>query len=160
MARKGIAVSQIILLVLGILVLAVVAYLLYTQFVTTGSTISKETCRAEATRACTGCAIAAAGAVPTCAYTSTNKILSTCYTQGNLLGTSTATTVDCTQYTGGGTGVITNPPPPPGGTTALACTEEKCKTIGTTWILNLGGATPSCKNTDPAAGGEVRACPA
>lgn len=54
---KGIAVSQIILLVLGILVLAVVAYLLYTNFVQTGTTISAETCRAEATRICTGCNI-------------------------------------------------------------------------------------------------------
>lgn len=54
---KGLAVSQIILLVLGIIVLAVVAYLLYTQFVGTGNAISAEQCRASATRVCTGCQI-------------------------------------------------------------------------------------------------------
>ena len=66
MPRKGVAVSQIILLVLGILVLAVVAYLLYTNFVTTGGTLSAEQCRAAATRACTACSIASAGSVSNC----------------------------------------------------------------------------------------------
>src|SRR5437773_2268712 len=57
MATKGLAVSQIILLVLGIIVLAVVAYLLYTNFVGTNNTVNAEQCRAAATRACTSCSL-------------------------------------------------------------------------------------------------------
>lgn len=99
---KGVAVSQIILLVLGILVLAVVAYLLYTQFVTSNQTIGAETCRAEATRVCTGCIIAAGGTnVASCDYPATNKILSSCFTGNKLLGSSSSSKVDCSQYTGG-----------------------------------------------------------
>lgn len=103
---KGIAVSQIILLVLGILVLAVVAYLLYSNFVTTGGAISAETCRAEATRECTGCSIASGGTATTCSFTpSTDSTkptsLEKCQTQGNLR-TTTTNVIDCTQYTGGG----------------------------------------------------------
>lgn len=109
MARKGVAVSQIILLVLGILVLAVVAYLLYTNFVQTGTTISAETCRAEATRICTGCTIALVPDKTKCDYTSKNMV--TCINNNHVKGTvadSTKSTgiIDCTVITGGGTGAV------------------------------------------------------
>lgn len=156
------AVSQIILLVLGILVLAVVAYLLYTNFVTTGSTISAETCRAEATRACTGCQIAAGiTTVTECKFDKENSVtkaktnLARCEEQGNLRIKSSGV-VDCTQYTGtGGTGVITPQPSPSGGTTALACTT--CDKISPgTWFAITGGTTNECTNS----AGEKKACPA
>lgn len=104
---KGMAVSQIILLVLGILVLAVVAYLLYTNFVTTSGTISAEICRAEATRACTGCAIAAGSfTVDSCLFDAGKpdkpSSLKLCQDQGNLRARDGG--IDCAQYIGGGTG--------------------------------------------------------
>lgn len=98
---KGVAVSQIILLVLGILVLAVVAYLLYTQFVSSNQTIGAETCRAEATRVCTGCIISAGGALTeNCKYTN-NKNLDLCYDNSKMLGSGSKGSVDCKPYTGG-----------------------------------------------------------
>ena len=117
--QKGVAVSQIIMLVLGILVLAVVAFLLYSNFVQTGSTISAETCRAEATRACTGCIISEGIGTTTCPYTSSNAALTQCFSQGNLLGGSSATSIDCSQYTGGGSGT--------GGTTPTNPETEQCE---------------------------------
>jgi uncharacterized protein (UPF0333 family) len=102
MATKGLAVSQIILLVLGIIVLAVVAYLLYTQFVSTGGTISAEQCRAEATRICTGCAIAGSA---NCVYTDKtldgkDTSIETCVAQGKVVGNAQANTLDCSVLTG------------------------------------------------------------
>lgn len=100
---KGLAVSQIILLVLGIIVLAVVAYLLYTQFVDTGGTITAEQCRAEATRICTGCTIG--NTLDDCQYSPTSTALKS---------DGTTTTVDssmtkCVQksYVQAGTGTNT-----------------------------------------------------
>lgn len=99
MAYRGVAVSQIILLVLGILVLAVVAYLLYTNFVSTGNTISAETCRAEATRICTGCTIANPQSDnKNCKFTSTT--MTACVTQQRVVGGSSAGTIDCSVVTG------------------------------------------------------------
>lgn len=131
MRAKGIAVSQIILLVLGILVLAVVAYLLYTNFVTTGTTISSETCRAEATRSCTGCLIATAGTATTCPFTrtitGTNPLQDTnlgkCEKQGNLH--LKGNDLDCAQYTGG---------------QQLVCVESQKPTCTGT------GEKPNCEN--------------
>lgn len=105
---RGVAVSQIILLVLGILVLAVVAYLLYTNFITTSGTISAETCRAEATRACTGCAIAAGSfTVDSCPFDAGKldkpSSLKLCQDQGNLRLKGSG--IDCAQYIGGGGGI-------------------------------------------------------
>lgn len=109
---KGLAVSQIILLVLGIIVLAVVAYLLYTQFVGTGGTISAEECRAAATRACTACSIANAGNIGTCPaaeyLVSANDkqcagaISGTQKTTDPVTGTVTVSgNIQCSQYVGG-----------------------------------------------------------
>lgn len=104
MAQKGLAVSQIILLVLGIIVLAVVAYLLYTQFVSTGGTISAEQCRAEATRICTGCSIAQSD--PTkCSYTPAtldgkDSSIETCVKDAKVKGDATGNTIDCSVVTG------------------------------------------------------------
>ncbi len=53
MDRKGLAVSQIVLLVLGILVLAVVAYLLYTNFISSQSGFDVNKCKAALISACT-----------------------------------------------------------------------------------------------------------
>ena len=53
MDKKGLAVSQIVLLVLGILVLAVVAYLLYTNFLTSSGSFNAEKCRSEEIGICT-----------------------------------------------------------------------------------------------------------
>lgn len=61
MDKKGIAVSQIVLLVLGILVLAVVAYLLYTNFLTSSGAFNAEKCRAEEIRQCTAAKIIPGG---------------------------------------------------------------------------------------------------
>lgn len=58
MALKGVAVSQIILLVLGIIVLAVVAYLLYTNFLSSNSSFDQNKCNAEKLAACTRAKIA------------------------------------------------------------------------------------------------------
>jgi len=111
--KGGVAVSQIILLVLGILVLAVVAYLLYTQFVTTGSTLSAETCRAEATRICTGCQIGGSPA-GSCPYTATaidntgatvDSSMERCLGQNSVPGSVAANTIDCTKITGSGSGI-------------------------------------------------------
>lgn len=122
MARKGVAVSQIILLVLGILVLAVVAYLLYTNFVQTGATISAETCRAEATRICTGCVLANQLSA-TCQYQaeitpigSTVPVASNmekCVSEGKVAGNVVGNTIDCRLLTGSGTGGGVTPTTPP-----------------------------------------------
>lgn len=131
MARKGIAVSQIILLVLGILVLAVVAYLLYTNFVGSTTAINAETCRASATRACTACSISQASScgaafldligVGCAQHGRVNGIAGTCTT--DQAGKETCTplpsgaTISCNTYVGGGTGggvtPATTPTPPP-----------------------------------------------
>lgn len=50
---KGIAIQKIILLLLGIIVLAMVGYLLYITFI--GSKITPDICRAEVMRQCTQC---------------------------------------------------------------------------------------------------------
>lgn len=110
---KGLAVSQIILLVLGIIVLAVVAYLLYTQFVGTGSTISAEECRAAATRACTACSIANAGDISNCPAATYLSSANDKQCAGVISGTSKGPTdpntgsfdvlgnIACGQYVGG-----------------------------------------------------------
>ncbi len=153
---KGIAVSQIILLVLGILVLAVVAYLLYSNFVTTGGAISAEQCRAAATRACTACSIANAGSVSNCLASSylASAMDKQCAFEGKISGASaskdsagaitvsTTTKINCDQYVGGtaGTGTTTPPattPPvatPPATTT---CSDQQCKDKG--GVIVVGG---------------------
>ena len=50
--KKALAVSQIILLVLGVLVLAVIAYLLYTNFIGSVNQIDAAKCTAEKTNEC------------------------------------------------------------------------------------------------------------
>jgi hypothetical protein len=93
---KGLAVSQIILLVLGIIVLAVIAYLLYTNFVGAGNVVSAEQCRAAATRACTTCQLI--GQLDSCSgsvYLSDKKCADQIsHTNGN---------INCNQYIGGTT---------------------------------------------------------
>lgn len=172
MARKGIAVSQIILLVLGILVLAVVAYLLYTNFVQTGATISAETCRAEATRICTGCVLANQPSA-TCQYqdkitpigstTQVDSNMEKCVSEGKVAGNVGGNTIDCRLLTGGGTGggVTPTPPPPPTPIptptpTSLACnTCDKLNVGGTTgWTATLGGT--GCQNP---SSGATQTCP-
>jgi hypothetical protein len=66
MAKKGVAISQIILLVLGIIVLAVVAFLLYSNFTTTTGQIDVQKCRSVATNACSACAISKGGVPSDC----------------------------------------------------------------------------------------------
>lgn len=58
MATKGVAISQIILLVLGIIVLAVVAFLLISNFASSTGQIDAQKCRTDAINACTSCSIA------------------------------------------------------------------------------------------------------
>ncbi len=109
MIGKGIAVSQIILLVLGILVLAVVAFLLYSNFVSTGGTLNAETCRAEATRLCTGCQVAKGSVDNNCEFDKFFRdelsVLGRCLEDGNLpfstdLGDDTGS-ITCSNYVGG-----------------------------------------------------------
>ncbi len=52
MPLKALAVTQIILLVLGILVLSVVGYLLYSNFIGTSSGVSLENCKSTIVSAC------------------------------------------------------------------------------------------------------------
>jgi hypothetical protein len=114
---KGLAVSQIILLVLGIIVLAVIAYLLYANFIGPRDVINAEQCRSSAIRACTTCSIAG-GATGGCSgniyLDATGK---RCVLQGLIIGEATkpltasedsvtkAITVtgdiSCSSYTGG-----------------------------------------------------------
>lgn len=112
MARKGVAVSQIIMLVLGILVLAVVAFLLYSNFVTSGGTLSAEQCRAAVTRACTSCSIASGGTSVQCDATYLDSIGAKCAAEGKVTGATAdlggdgktyipAGTLSCDQYVGG-----------------------------------------------------------
>lgn len=153
MARKGIAVSQIILLVLGILVLAVVAYLLYTNFVQTGATISAETCRAEATRICTGCVLANQPSA-TCSYQdkitpigSTNPVdsnMEKCVSEGKVAGNAGGNTIDCRLLTGGGTGGGVTPTTPtpsatPPAVTPAAGTGQTCLGVGQPLTSCTGG---------------------
>lgn len=160
MARKGIAVSQIILLVLGILVLAVVAYLLYTNFVTTSTTISAETCRAAATRACTACSIATAGQLTGCAATTyLSKNDQNCVP--SQISTDASGNILCQNYVGpGASGGATTPTktttPPPLIPTSLACnTCDKLNVGGTTgWTATLGGT--GCQNP---SSGATQTCP-
>ncbi len=52
---KGIAVHQIILIVLGIIVLGVIGYLIYTQFLSGKGQITFENCRSRAVTFCGMC---------------------------------------------------------------------------------------------------------
>ena len=52
---KGIAISKVVLLILGVIVLAFVGYLVYTTFVAGGGTISLEACKSAVIAACTQC---------------------------------------------------------------------------------------------------------
>ena len=96
---KGLAVSQIIMLVLGILVLAVVAFLLYSNFVSTGTTVSAEQCRAAATRACTGCSIA--GTTDSCGTSFLDAAGKKCFEENNI-ALSDVDKIACRQYIGSG----------------------------------------------------------
>ncbi len=49
---KGLAVTQIIMLVLGIIVLAVIGFLLYSNFLSSSGQVSASSCRAKATGLC------------------------------------------------------------------------------------------------------------
>ncbi len=52
---KGLASSQIVLLAIALIVLAVAAYLIYTTVIPSQNTISQEQCRAELLKVCTFC---------------------------------------------------------------------------------------------------------
>jgi hypothetical protein len=52
---KAIAISQIIMIVLGIIVLGVIGYLLYTQFLTGGGQMTYEKCRSIVVSQCGIC---------------------------------------------------------------------------------------------------------
>lgn len=116
MSGKGIAISQIILLVLGIIVLAVVAFLLYSNFVSTGGAIDAQKCRSEATNACTSCSIASGGQISNCVASTylVSSFAKGCAISGNIAiagnnfvratdGTYSGGdgTITCTQYVGG-----------------------------------------------------------
>ncbi len=105
---KGIAVSQVILLVLGILVLAVVSFLLYTQFVSTGNSMGAQTCMAEATRICTGCTIGRYS-MEACPYNpimygidgeQSDSTMESCVRQNHVFGNLEADTINCKTVTG------------------------------------------------------------
>lgn len=148
MARKGVAVSQIILLVLGILVLAVVAYLLYTNFVTTGGAISTEQCRAAATRACTACSIANAGSIVNCLakdYLKTNADKQ-CASQGSISGSSSQPIKD-------GTGAVTGYTEPAG---SISCQQY----VGGGGTTAGGGSAQLCPDGSAPASKVGTACPA
>lgn len=108
---KGLAVSQIILLVLGILVLAVVAYLLYQQFFSGKTEFNAQNCNAEAIRICSICTLS--GTRSACAYDTTQTVtdangnqieqptsMSQCVPQYVKPGTGGAGTINCDSVTG------------------------------------------------------------
>jgi uncharacterized protein (UPF0333 family) len=115
MAFKGIAISQIILLVLGIIVLSVVAYLLYSNFTSTTSQVDFQKCRAAVTNACTACSIAKGGNTQNCdaATYLTSNIDKQCAYNGLIPGVNAnknekeeiiieaEKTIPCDQYIGG-----------------------------------------------------------
>ena len=55
---KGIAVEQMIMLALGVIVLALVGYLLYSNYLSTSGTVSNEQCRTSLINACNNCKLA------------------------------------------------------------------------------------------------------
>lgn len=55
---KGVAVDQIILLVLGVIVLAVIGYLLYSNFMASSGGINTEQCKANLINVCNSCKMA------------------------------------------------------------------------------------------------------
>lgn len=52
---KGIAVTTLVLLIIGMVVIAIIGYLLYSTFISTGPTMSLESCRAQVVSACSNC---------------------------------------------------------------------------------------------------------
>jgi hypothetical protein len=64
---KGIAVDQLILLILGIIVLAVIGYLIYVNFISSNSSFDSAKCQARALSVCTACKVAAK-TVSTCKF--------------------------------------------------------------------------------------------
>jgi flagellar basal body-associated protein FliL len=53
--KKGVAVSQVVLLIIAIVVLAIAVYLLYSSWERGGTTLSVEQCRAKAVDVCGSC---------------------------------------------------------------------------------------------------------
>jgi hypothetical protein len=53
--KKGVAVRHIVLLVLGIIVTAIIGYLLYSTFIATGPTVTLERCKGMIVSACSNC---------------------------------------------------------------------------------------------------------
>jgi hypothetical protein len=52
---KGVAIEQVILLVLGVIVLALIGYLLYSNYLSTSGGISLEQCKTQLVNACGNC---------------------------------------------------------------------------------------------------------
>lgn len=155
MPAKGVAISQIILLVLGIIVLAVVAFLLYSNFSTTTGQVDFQKCRAAATNACASCSIASGGSTLNCAgvdylKTATDKL---CAKQGLISGTSADDvlvngkvtdytvkgTITCSQYIGGTTGSSSGSQNPSGGVCTSGATQSCTITGG-------GTGTQTCQS--------------
>ncbi|HLC59598.1 MAG TPA: hypothetical protein VJH34_03675 [archaeon] len=55
---KGIAVEQMIMLALGVIVLALVGYLLYSNYISTSGQVSTEQCKTSLINACNNCKLA------------------------------------------------------------------------------------------------------
>lgn len=165
MPAKGVAISQIILLVLGIIVLAVVAFLLYSNFSSTTGQVDFQKCRAAATNACTACSIASGGNTLNCdakLYLRTQSDIA-CAGRGLISGakadpvkdsaTQAVTgyenptgTISCSEFIGGGgtSNQQTND------LTGKACTPEAstnaCTTTGGTGLhLCQSGTWSGCK---------------
>jgi hypothetical protein len=52
---KGLAVTQVILLILGIIVLAIIGYLLYSNYISSVGIVSVEQCKTDLIRVCNTC---------------------------------------------------------------------------------------------------------
>ncbi|HLC59778.1 MAG TPA: hypothetical protein VJH34_04625 [archaeon] len=52
---KGLAVEQIIMLAIGVIVLALIGYLIYSQFVKSGSSLTSTNCQSDIVASCTKC---------------------------------------------------------------------------------------------------------
>jgi len=96
---KGIAVQKIILLLLGIIVLAIIGYLLYTVFL--GARISPEVCKAALVGACTQCKLSAWNAnVKVSGKSCTDKLISEIIGLSTSAGSDGNFDIQCSQIQG------------------------------------------------------------
>jgi hypothetical protein len=66
-SMKGLAVTQVVLLILGIVVLAIIGYLIYSTFIAGGPTVVEQQCKSKFISVCSNCKAAGWTGTP-CAF--------------------------------------------------------------------------------------------